>query len=284
MKKINIVIIFLLGVVISISAQGINGKVENKKEIPVLPVAGDFAIGLEANPFLSYIGNLFNGSTDNTSPSVIGLNQTIYGKYFMTENTAIRVKLGFDFGTDMTAGTAVIDDNDPLNILNTVVDYKYDKKRDLMFNIGYEGRRGFGRLQGFMGGEVGFGFTNNIQTYQYGNQMTVANQTPTTSDFSGNELHPNVRVMENNLGSIIKGGVNGFIGAEYFFAPKISIGGEMGLGIYGNSGNFGKTKSQQYNPSEGEVIEQSHRVGQIYTNKLHFSTTPTGKLFLLFHF
>ena len=48
MRKINIVITFMLGVVMCVSAQESNDKVTNKKGISILPAAGDFAIGLEA--------------------------------------------------------------------------------------------------------------------------------------------------------------------------------------------------------------------------------------------
>ncbi|MCB0380481.1 MAG: hypothetical protein KDD24_04440 [Flavobacteriales bacterium] len=37
----------------------------SKKGEAYLPEAGDWAIGIDANPFLNYAGNLFNGNTGN---------------------------------------------------------------------------------------------------------------------------------------------------------------------------------------------------------------------------
>ncbi|MBR9831853.1 hypothetical protein GYB57_06890 [bacterium] len=40
----------------------------SKKGVPILPEAGDYAIGVDATLFLDYTGNLFNGNLGNTSP------------------------------------------------------------------------------------------------------------------------------------------------------------------------------------------------------------------------
>ena len=38
----------------------------SKKGEAYLPEAGDWALGFDANPFLNYAGNMFNGSLNNT--------------------------------------------------------------------------------------------------------------------------------------------------------------------------------------------------------------------------
>ena len=40
---------------------------KSKGGIPILPVAGDIAIGAEALPYLEYLGNMFNNTEDNTN-------------------------------------------------------------------------------------------------------------------------------------------------------------------------------------------------------------------------
>ncbi|MES2681013.1 MAG: hypothetical protein V4635_14060, partial [Bacteroidota bacterium] len=55
----------------------------SKKGEPILPEKGDWAIGIDATPFLNYIGNFFG--TPNSAPSFTWLtnNNTIVGKYFI---------------------------------------------------------------------------------------------------------------------------------------------------------------------------------------------------------
>ena len=64
-----------------------------------MPEAGDYAIGIDATPFLNYVGNLIGGNDGNTAPSwnYLTTNQTITGKYFVDENMAYRgsLRLGF---------------------------------------------------------------------------------------------------------------------------------------------------------------------------------------------
>ena len=45
------------------------------------------------------------------------------------------------------------------------------------------------------------------------------------------------RTIDVKGSPVISVGVFGFVGVEYFFAPKMSVGGELGLGIaYVNQG------------------------------------------------
>jgi hypothetical protein len=60
-----------------------NAAYVNKRGVYLLPQAGDFALGVDATPFLEYLGNLFSGSYD--APMFGG--GSIYGKYFPIVNT-----------------------------------------------------------------------------------------------------------------------------------------------------------------------------------------------------
>ena len=77
------------------------------------------------------------------------------------------------------------------------------------------------------------GFANSKTTYQYGNPFTSDFNAPITHDFGNNiaggtPAAAGSRVIENKDGASLLAGVRGFVGVEYFFAPKISIGGEFG--------------------------------------------------------
>ncbi len=285
MKKIIISLAIILGGFVAVSAQYSGDKLTNKNGLAILPEAGDIALGIEANPFLGYIGNLFNSSTQNTNPSFSGLSdQTIYVKYFLSDLSALRLKLGFDFGTDRKSQAVSIDDANSLNNLNSVIDYRFNRSRELSLSVGYEMRRGYNRLQGFYGAELGLGFTNNFTTYQYGNEMTAMNQAPTTASFTGNENSIANRTLERYDGKTFNAGLNAFVGVEYFFAPKMSVGGELGLGFYANTGSMGYVKSEQFNGSANQIEELSTRIGSTAENNMHFTTLPTGRLFLAFYF
>mgnify|MGYP003340340312 CR=1 FL=1 len=66
MKKISI-LAFAFGI-ISFSANSQN--LTSKKGENYLPQAGDWSIGFNADGILSYVGNAFNGTNGNNSPSV----------------------------------------------------------------------------------------------------------------------------------------------------------------------------------------------------------------------
>src|SRR5690554_8175712 len=54
------------------------------------PKAGDFGIGIDASPFLNYLGNAFNGSSNNQLK--LGDN-TLYFRYFLSDDAALRLAL-----------------------------------------------------------------------------------------------------------------------------------------------------------------------------------------------
>src|SRR6202008_251000 len=65
----------------------------SKKGEPILPEAEDWAIGVDANPFLRYVGNFIGGNGLNAAPSFTnyGANQTIVAKKFTDAQNAYRV-------------------------------------------------------------------------------------------------------------------------------------------------------------------------------------------------
>lgn len=262
-----------------------NASVTNKFGHQVLPVAGDYALGIDAAPFFKYLGNMFNGNTGNNSPTFDGFGTQIYGKYFLTDQTAVRARLSFDFGSDRLSHTVTQDPIDPLNPNKTTVDYFTTDNSKVNLSLGYEFRRGYRRLQGFYGAEVGLGFSSMTKKYSYGNVMTAANQTPTSWDFeNGTESNLAARMLKSSNGMLINAGLNGFVGVEYFVAPKLSIGGELQLGVYGQMSTLGSSKYEQYNAHTGNVENYTHRINKGAANNIHFKTLATGSLFVMFHF
>lgn len=100
-------------------------------------------------------------------------------------------------------------------------------------------RRGYRRLQGFFGGEVGFGGSSAKQSVTYGNAFSDQYSTEYTDDFNAFSVtnhNPTgngrqVRNLETKFNGGFRWGVRGFIGVEYFIFAKISIAAEYGWGF-----------------------------------------------------
>jgi hypothetical protein len=290
MKKI---ILFMLLCIVSLSyvaAQEAGGNINpfvNKRGIPYLPEAGDFALGVDASPFLNYLGNLFDQTGSNKAPEFEnGLG--IYGKYFIDDNQAIRAKLYLEFSKTAYKQTVPNDNErlvDPTNTNATVVDVKNDFNNDVLLSLGYELRRGKGRLQGFYGADLFLGYGNLTSTYKYANPMTVANQAPSTADFiTGGNSYQNYRKLEEKTGYTFTTGLGAFVGVEYFITSLISLGGEFNLNFfYGTTGQKEVT-SEYFLGNEIKEAKSRERAGKDEAFQTGLFTKPTGSLFVMFHF
>ena len=243
MKKTVFVISLALGAS-SAFAQDLTSK---KGEL-ILPAEGEWAISMNIDPFFTFIGNAFNGSTGNAAPGVnwVNGNQTIIGKKFIDEKSAYRalVRLGFtsqsfkNFVTDNTIVTppafpaAMPQKEDKLSIKNTMIG----------IGAGKEWRRGTTRLQGYYGADAMIWIASSSNNYTYGNTMTAVAAPGVTPTPTSTTWDPNTGAVLNSSalasrqiltkqGMTFGIGVRSFIGAEYFILPKIAIGAEYGWGI-----------------------------------------------------
>ncbi|MCL2072614.1 MAG: hypothetical protein FWH18_01735 [Marinilabiliaceae bacterium] len=259
----------------------------NKRGIELLPKAGDFALGIEAAPFLEYLGNMFNFSNTIDAPEFKGINNTIYFKYFLENDRAARAKLHVDF-TQQKNKQTVTDQNallvDPTNISATTIDTYIRNNQGVTLDLGYEFRRGHGRVQGFYGPEISVGYLASKDLFEYGNPITSANQTPIKHDFTNIAVKQGYRVLENCRGTEFTAGIGGFIGVEYFFTPQISIGGELGLRFTYS------LKGQNEITTEGwldnDIKEYSYRERISTDNAFNIGgqTLTKGSIFLMFYF
>lgn len=256
----------------------------------ILPQAGDIAIGIDATGVLEYLGNSFNGKTNNSASNIFNYNDnvfgtnSIYGKYFLTDKTAIRVKLHLGFGSDTQKELVQDDKNVAANPDARVEDSYKNSNTALGLRVGYEIRRGYGRLQGFYGAEVGLGISSESHTYEYGNIMDKDNGA-TSNNFNGNANSRYDRATKLSSGSTFQGLVGGFAGVEYFVAPKLSVGGELGLGILFKSTGDAKLTTESVkdrgtsNPSV-ETKETKSAGSSSFDFKANYSAAVT----VAFHF
>lgn len=205
----------------------------SKKGEPILPEAGDYAIGVDATPFIGYFGNMMNG---NLSNSPFGWNFTnsgamITGKMFTSETMAYRGAIRIGFGSAKT-GNYVTKNGTVSNPPEMVLDERKSSYNFIGLGGGLEWRRGKGRLQGYWGGMAMISFGGSKTEYTYGNAFDATYTSPVSTDWSDTtSTGMPVRNVSSKSGSTIGFGLRGFVGAEFFILPKLSIGGEFGWGL-----------------------------------------------------
>jgi hypothetical protein len=189
----------------------------SKKGEKILPEAGDWSIGFDALPMIGTVGNLMNLNTNTTVTGTGGATNYIMGKYFKDEKTAFRGMLGLNLGSttvksfeDQVGSTST----PPAQVENSVK----TSGNSVTLGGGYEMRKGSTRLQGYYGGMAMITLGGSKITNTYGNALSANNPVPT-------------RTLTNKAGSTFGFNLNGFIGAEYFVLPKISIGAEYWWGL-----------------------------------------------------
>lgn len=237
--------------------------ITNKKGEAYLPVTDEWALGVSANPFLDYLGNFMNGLTDGNSAPAFTFaanpsnNIAIFGKKMIDENTAWRARFNVSAINTINKNVVVAD------VINSnpafpafAEDWQKIQSTTVVIAPGWEKRRGSTRLQGVYGGELVLGLNSVNRVYQYGNSITADFPEPNSTDFDGNlSTDGSIRVTENKSGMNFLVGARGFIGVEYFFVPKISIGGEFGYMIAWQYQGRGLQTTEQWDPAINGIRE-----------------------------
>lgn len=303
MKKSILAVAVLLG-----TSAAFAQDLTSKKGEGYLPEEGDWAIGIDATPFLQYAGNLIGGNGSNIAPTwnFLTSNQTITGKYFVASDVAYRgsLRIGFTSGGTKVmvadrASTAVVNYPElPAMLENTMK----TSESNIGLSGGIEYRRGKGRLQGFYGGELGISFSGGTtDKYTYGNALTLSTASVDVNVDAADNFGANLttdpyfnaaRITESKSGSFFGIGLRGFIGAEYFVLPKLAVGGEFGWGLV--FGSFGAssvtTESEGINGGGNEEIALITTEGSkssgfgIDTDNVNSVFGPAASLRMTFHF
>jgi hypothetical protein len=251
MKKSVLVIALAFGV-----SGAFAQDLTSKKGEPILPEAGDWAISMNADPIFHYVGNAFNGNSNNANPNTswLGTTQTIIGKKFIDEKNAYR--LMFRLGMVNETFKNMVSDNSvttpaPFPEAPAMVEDKFKMSRtNIAIGVGKEMRRGKTRLQGYYGADVMIWLAMSSDKYSYGNELTVANPAPTSTSWDATTgavtgtSGLTTRNVKSKQGMTFGLGVRGFIGAEYFIFPKIGIGAEYGWGIGYQMSGKGKSSTE----------------------------------------
>jgi len=232
MKKTISLLIVMLVSFAAFSQQ--DSVLRSKRGYVILPEADEWGLGVAANPFLNYLGNIFNGTSFQDGPNVDYASNpansiAIFGKKMIDPHTAYRARFNVSTGLNTNKAVMPMDEISPdLSAPAFIDDWEKRSSTIISLTAGIEKRRGKSRVQGIYGGELVVGFTTAKNTYQYGNPYSLNFNSPTTHNFDGNLLPGGGRKTEEKFGSTFLVGARGFVGVEYFIAPKVSIGGEFG--------------------------------------------------------
>jgi len=282
----------------------------SKRGEMILPEAGDWAISFDASPFLTYLGSFFTSSSGlNPAPTAnfLGSNQTIIGKYFVDEKTAYRGILRIGFSSNSLTEQTLQDPNGApaTNPPPAMVSDKLSVSSHFIgLGAGMEKRKGHTRLQGYYGAELMFWLssTGNDSTMTYGNAYNSStNPTPTFYNFGSGTANQSMsagyRVISDKPGSTFGISALAFIGFEYFFMPKISVGAEYTWGITFWSQGQGTLELEQVytdvssgKPADGtfsyKTSNTSHFGVDTGVNSIFGNSSNAGKadLNIIFHF
>jgi hypothetical protein len=300
MKKIALLVIGASMFVATTQAQ----ELMSKRGTPILPEAGDWSIGIDAVPFIDWAFDKTRVFSNTGVTSAGGAvreqqNMTLVGLYMKDANTAYRGKVGINFKSHSDDHIIFAQNAGPGS---TVTDVVKTSSMGITLGAGIQKSRGKGRLHGIYGAEVMIGFNGaNKTTYEYGNPFIL----DTTSAHNGQALisqspygpsdtaYVSSRPLEQKSGSSFTFGVDGFIGVEYFFAPKMSFSAEYNWGIFLTSGGEGENTGEEtyvVNPASSIVTavrSTSSKTGgnsDFTVGNNNINTSSTGNIVFHFYF
>ena len=225
---------------------------KSKKGIPILPPTGSWAVGIDASPIFRYMGNIFSTNVNNYVPSFGFTAQTpgaIYVKHKVSPTRTYRFALLIGVSNE----TENVSDD---------VKYNYSAIR-LGLTAGIEKNHElFGRMVGVYGLQAG---VMKVPDYISGNhygRLSYKDSQNTASNY--------VETGGNTFGISL----GGFVGIEYFIAPRIALAGEFGLDLIAS---LNQKRIRKPNTGSDTTIDYGG-------NGVELSPTQSGNLQLLFYF
>jgi hypothetical protein len=261
MKKI-LISLFMISAALSLNAQSDEEILTTRKGVKIKPVAGDFAIGIDATPFFQYAGNLFSNS--NPYYPKFGFTAqapgSIFVKYKASETTTYRASILIGGSTET------------VKLPNETGHYVKDKVSTSALTIGLSAgiekhRDFFGRLSGYYGAQAGI----SKQPYMYYDNVTSQYYYGKFNFKDGNDSNNDYTITGGNTYSISAGGI---LGIEFYIAPHIALMGEYGLYV-----NFFTQGERIVSPATGDEI-----INDYGGSGLEMMPASNGNLVLLFYF
>lgn len=244
----------------------------SKKGEAYLPEAGDWALGFDAAPFIGYFGNFANGASGNSMNAAWqdGQRWSIVGKMFKDETTAYRGRVRIGFGSTNQDMLGFYDhDADPATNLEAYTNSEKTGNFNIVLGGGLEKRRGNTRIQGYYGAELLISFSSTSESFDYGRDYSDNFNSDEVMPTNGSILGTAVgqRVTERKAGSTFAFALRGFVGVEWFIAPKVSLGAEYGWGLGMASTGEGEETVEYWGFAEGATITPGDETLQTETIK-----------------
>ena len=278
MKKVIFysLLVLLCSTVANAQSDSTKFNLTSKRGFYYFPEKGDWALSINATPFLDYFGSFFGDKTynystpsgyssyemANTSPSFAFTAQnpgSIYFKYYNKDNRSFRVKLLFGYSTSKDNDGS--GEEDPKDV------YFSSDALAIGLSVGQEFYRPIkSRIRGYYGYEVGF------SSLPFRGRLYDKSRYVTGNVEYKNEADPKTNFTEEG-GNTISFNGSGLLGVEWFFAPKISLGGEFGLGF-----NYQKQLERKFNNDNNKLIVDSGG------NRFDFKPHASGDLILHIYF
>ena len=211
MKKLINSIVFLL---ISVTVMAGNDKASNA-DVYYGGKKGDMSMSFSVNPVLNFVGNMFNGTTNQSfaglgsiTPSVFN-GTTLSGKYFLSNKMSLTVGAGFNCLSNKSYTYLDEEHEEKQNVAIT-------GNKEVMFMLGanYLLRPGK-RLQPVLGANLVYANSNkNFQKFD--------DKEDTNADTSSKNPQGTFGVIAN-------------LGVEFFFCKNVSLSGLFDLGLTSTS-------------------------------------------------
>ena len=261
MKKV------LLSAAIALTSVAVMGQsLVSKKGEPILPQSLDYAIGFDAVPLFNAL-KFNNGNTISAASPISEF--TFFGKRFDSENSACRFTLMLSTNTAKETNLTPSLDAGAPDGGDMVEDVTKFNNFGIMLGFGNEFRRGNTRIQGYWGAESFAGISTAKNKFEYGNDR---------DDLADGDY--NVEVRE---GTNFRLTARGFMGVEYFVAPKFSIGLEYGIAA--SLAFQGQGEATTFTVEAGDAgSEQTNNVGSKSTAFGVNTDVAGGRVVALFHF
>jgi hypothetical protein len=244
-------ICFFTGFIFSASAQ----EITSQRGESILPKKGDWCLAFDAAPFLLYSGNLLNESANNAAHTQFpnGYENTLVLKKFKEDNRALRFKLRVGSFTEKI-DTLVVDLGST-NPEPSVTDSKKTSEQNFAFGVGFQKSRGKGRLQGYRGLELLIKYSSRTTTYTYGGGALTSLVWSHTNTFG-----QGAGVTEVKAGNQVGFNMRYVLGAEFFFAPKMSLSAEYSWGLNYFVIGEASTKSERWDFATNKVKTTTKRI------------------------
>ena len=224
---------------------------------------GSFALTIDADPVINFVGNMFTGATDNY---LNDFGTTIAGKYFVSDNFPFNVGLGIN-NMKTTEFFYDYDDEDMKKVQGKATEGV--KSFSIELGAQYYLRPGK-RLQPFVGANIFYG--REVEGF-----VSLKSKSDDCEvDYDGDVLVDGYYKASAPLNIF---GLSANVGVEYFLRQNISISAILNLGI--NTATMkaiSKYDEEDVDKDDIDAMNYSYKLGKFT------SLTTNGKIAFNFYF